>query len=275
MPSLEDNYWAFEVAHDWSRGGEEWSDAWGGTEIAWRTSVFPRIREFLDAGLILEIGSGQGRWTHYLQQHAQRVFAVDISPKCIEFCKRRFAEQPHVECLVNDGMSLGMIEDASVDFIFSFDSLVHADPPVLEAYARQAGHKLKPGAFGFIHHSNLGAYLPKLPRKQAANEHWRSRTMTAELFRGYCAGAGLQCIRQELINWGGTKRLGDCFSIFVKDANTNECHIVENRMFMDEVNRARKSRLLQVFFKPLHRTLHDISLMLGVPEHVAFACVHH
>jgi len=240
MPSIEDNYWAFEVAHDWSRHGEEWSDAWGSTENAWRTTVFPRIREFLDGGVILEIGAGYGRWTHYLQRKAQRLLAVDISPKCIDFCKQRFAGFPNVECFVNDGMSLSMIEDESIDFIFSFDSLVHADPPVLESYIRQAGHKLKSGAFGFIHHSNLGNYASELRRKPAANEHWRSRTMTAELFRGYCAAAGLHCIRQELINWGGTKRLGDCFSIFWKEARTNDCQIVENGDFMAEVNRARK-----------------------------------
>jgi SAM-dependent methyltransferase len=242
MPSLEDNYYSFEVAYDWSRQGEEWSDAWGSTEIAWKTSVFPRIHAFLDVGVILEIGSGFGRWTHYLQRHAQRMFAVDISPKCIAFCKQRFADLPHVKCFVNDGMTLSKIKNKSVDFLFSFDSLVHADPPVLESYLHEAGRKLKRDAVGFIHHSNLGSYPGELrPGKPADDEHWRSRTMTAELFRGYCSAAGLRCVRQELINWGGTKRLGDCFSTFVKDAGTpGGCQVVENHDFMDEVKRAQE-----------------------------------
>ena len=52
-----------------------------------------------------------------------------------------------------------MIPDASVDFVFSFDSFVHPDRDVVEVYLRQLGTKLKIGGKGFIHHSNFGEYV--------------------------------------------------------------------------------------------------------------------
>ena len=35
---------------------------------------------------------------------------------------------------VNDGRSLAFLDDASVDFVFSWDSLVHADADVCRAF---------------------------------------------------------------------------------------------------------------------------------------------
>lgn len=71
-----------------------------------------------------------------------------------------------MRCYVNDGKSLAMVEDRSVDFAFSFDSLVHVEADVIAAYLNQLGKKLKPGGFTFLHHSNLESYrksiwLPK------------------------------------------------------------------------------------------------------------------
>ena len=51
-----------------------------------------------------------------------------------------------------------MVADRSVDFAFSFDSLVHADAEVLDAYAAELARTLAPDGVAFIHHSNLGAY---------------------------------------------------------------------------------------------------------------------
>ena len=37
-----------------------------------------------------------------------------------------------------------MIQDKSIDFVFSFDSLVHAEAEVIEAYLNQLAMKLQP-----------------------------------------------------------------------------------------------------------------------------------
>jgi len=40
----------------------------------------------------------------------------------------------HIEYFINDGRSLDMLENNSIDFAFSFDSLLHAEIDVMHAY---------------------------------------------------------------------------------------------------------------------------------------------
>ena len=46
-----------------------------------------------------------------------------------------------------------MAADASIDFAFSFDSLVHAEANILESYISELARVLKANAIAFIHHS--------------------------------------------------------------------------------------------------------------------------
>lgn len=259
MPTIERNrsLWS---EYDWSQRGEEWSLAWGGSEFQWRCSILPRIEAYLPAGSILEIGTGWGRWTHYLKNHCDRLMGVDLSENCIQYCRQRFAKDTHLSFYLNDGKSLAAIPDESIDFVFSFDSLVHAEAEVLRAYLMQLAGKLKPNGVGLIHHSNLGAYrfyyaikrmIPKgtglLWRMGLLdNDGLRAISMSANAFEDGARKAGLQCISQEIINWG-SKRLIDCLSIFTlvgsKWARPNV--IIENPCFMKEAEDIRTLSLRQ------------------------------
>jgi SAM-dependent methyltransferase len=146
MPSVEDNL-AYWDGYDWSKDGEEWSSRWGGSDAQWVGSIFPRIRRFLPANTILEIGSGLGRWTQYLKDYCKCLIAVDLSPTCVDACRLRFKEFPHIQCHANDGKSLAMIPDRSIDFAFSFDSLVHADAVTVKTYLHQLATKFAPNGF--------------------------------------------------------------------------------------------------------------------------------
>lgn len=255
---LESNRRMWDVEYEWSAGrdGEEWSEAWGGSAAQWESAILPRIHRFVPAGTILEIAPGHGRWTHFLRRLCTRLIVVDLSATCIEACRARFAGDSHLEYHVNDGMSLDMIEDGSVDFVFSFDSLVHADAGVMTAYLTQLGRKLRDGGAGFIHHSNLGMYrgltmLTVLERRpwapsfrrvyeRVVREHLRDRTMSARRFRSACAAAGLSCDRQELVDWYGSHRLIDCLSTFHHDRTAGRStRVVRNPRFMAEAARIR------------------------------------
>ena len=74
--------------------------------------------------------------------------------RCVEACRERFKEDTHIRYAVNDGRSLEMVEEGSVDLVVSWDSLVHCEMDTISAYLRQLKTKLKPGGMGFIHHSN-------------------------------------------------------------------------------------------------------------------------
>lgn len=256
MASVQDNLSTWNGSYDWSGQGDEWSAAWGGTEAKWLGTILPRIQQFIPAGTILELAPGFGRWTNYLKNYAERLILVDLAEKCIEGCRERFSSEAHIEYYVNDGKSLDMISDRSIDFVFSFDSLIHAEADVLEAYIKQLAKKLKPEGVGFIHHSNLGMYLDLVQRTWQTPAELRpplvetgellnlsplhAESMTAALFETYCKEAGIQCIGQELISWFNKQTIG-CFSVFCSQTSkwSRPNRIWENRQFMDEVTTTR------------------------------------
>ena len=45
MPDLQWNIAAWDGSYDWSTGGEEWSQVWGGSEAQWFGSLYPRLEE--------------------------------------------------------------------------------------------------------------------------------------------------------------------------------------------------------------------------------------
>ncbi len=231
MPSIEENLkiWSNFI---WIERGDIWSKAWGGTEYLWYRTIYPRIFSFVPAKSILEIAPGYGRCTQYLKDLAEELSIVDLTERCIEYCKQRFKDKDNLNYYVNDGKSLDMIPDDSIDFIFSWDSLVHCEKDVLEEYVYQFSKKLKPNGVGFIHHSNLANY----DGIEVANVHKRGTTMSAELFNLYCQENNLKCIYQEKIKWGSDV-YNDCFSLFTRQSNCPSIHniIYKNDNFEQEV----------------------------------------
>lgn len=266
MATVEENRVTWNT-YEWPEGGDEWSWEWGGTEAMWYGTLLPRLYRWLPAGTVLEIAPGFGRWTQFLKDQARELIVVDLSDKCIEACRKRFAEATNVSYHVNDGRTLPMLPDRSVDLAFSFDSLVHVEADVLQSYLDDLGRKLAPDGIGFIHHSNLGSWLPRLrwgrrlsrlPRpwngangwllrhgRITTNSHMRAESGTAALFAELCERAGLRCIGQEIVNWG-QPILNDCFSVFTPagSRHAKDLTVVRNPRFMDEaVTMAGRKRL--------------------------------
>ncbi|MFA5026615.1 MAG: class I SAM-dependent methyltransferase [Candidatus Methylomirabilota bacterium] len=265
MPTVEENKTAWGGSYSWSQSGDEWSDDWGGPSMQWYGSILPRIHAFVPTGSILEIACGYGRWTHFLKDLCQRLTAVDLAERCIDACRARFAGSTHIKYVVNDGRSLAMIPEASVDFVFSFDSLVHADPSVLQAYLAELARILTKNGAAFIHHSNLGEYpryrrLEKLPRLyrllgrlrlvDEVRPHWRDFNVTGAHVVGWARERGLCCINQELVNWRTRRTLMDCMSTIVRadSVHARELRVVRNVDFASEM---RCLRRLADLYRPL------------------------
>ena len=244
MPTLDQNMRAWDETYKWIDQGDEWSRAWGGPSAQWFGTILPRLRSFVPAKTILEIAPGYGRWTQFLRELCQNLILVDISPKCIEVCRTRFAAFTGIEYHVNDGQSLAMIGDDSIDLAFSFDSLVHVELDVLLGYLAQLAHKLTPDGVAFIHHSNIGEFVDestgKLP-PEIVNRHWRALSVSAEKVERACEGLGLRCVSQELINWGGTELI-DSFTVVSQPGArwSGETVLVRNTEFNAEVKYVRR-----------------------------------
>jgi SAM-dependent methyltransferase len=248
MPSIEENqsYW---TNYEWSGQGDEWSVGYGGTAMMWAWTIMPRIAAFLPAEHTLEIAPGHGRATQFLAPASRRLSLVDLAEPCITACKERFKEYDHIAYHVNDGRSLDMIDDGSVDFVFSWDSLIHVEDGVMEAYLTQLGRKLRPQGIGVLHHSNMDAYRDQKTGKLTIdNEHWRATSMSAAKFQNFSRTAGLRCVLQELVPWGGTN-FTDCISVFRREAGRTlprRTKVLRNERFFDQVQRRLAGEIREV-----------------------------
>jgi 2-polyprenyl-3-methyl-5-hydroxy-6-metoxy-1,4-benzoquinol methylase len=219
MPSIEENLRKWNTEYDWREGGEEWSQAWGGTPELWTWVIRPRLHAFLPAGTILEIGAGHGRIARCLRSEAERLILVDIAETCIDKCRDLFRDDPGVTCHVNDGLHLATVEDSSVDVAVSFDALVHVELDVMRSYIGELARVLSDDGVAFLHHSNLAQYqhsvlryLPKV--RTSLNRAWRSWSVGADLVAAVAQENGLYCASQELVNWQTPLPLKtDCFSL--------------------------------------------------------------
>ena len=255
MAGVEQQVSVWDREWDWSEAGEEWSRWWGGTPALWYGALLPRIHAHVPAATVLEIAPGFGRWTRFLRGLARELVIVDVAERCIEHCRERFAADDNISYHVNDGRSLRMLGEGSVDFAFSFDSLVHADAEVMEAYATELARVLTPDGVAFLHHSNLAAYrgltrlthvVPNrlrapLVRRGALIDigAWRAQDVGAEWFAAVCGRAGLSCFSQELISWQHGRWLTDALTLLTPAGSgwARPRAVVRNPRFGDEGRR--------------------------------------
>lgn len=255
MPTLAWNETYWDAGTDWTNRGEGWSGAWGDPEMQWFGSIFPRIHRHLDGnGTVLEIACGYGRWTHFLKDHCRRLIGVDLVQQCVDACRQRFANVPNVSFTKNDGRSLAFVKDGSVDFVFSYDSLVHVDEAIMRGYLEQFPRILKPGGTAFLHHSNLGnspiqarlLYTPKirrlfsLARVIERTHHNRDRRMSATRMVEIASDYGLSIVAQECVMWGTRHLLIDCMTTLRLGSSAVFSGPILNRDFMREAETWRR-----------------------------------
>ncbi len=179
----------------------------------WEKFIEPRIKN-VDFETVLELAPGHGRNTEHLIPRAKAIYLVDVNKSCIKRCRKRFKKYSgpcQLLYYVNDGHSLSDIDSGIISFVYSWDSMVHFDKMVVRDYVLEFARVMKPGATGFVHHSNYGHGSQS--SEWIRNPAWRSN-MTLELFADYCAESGLEIIDQQTIDWI-LKDL-DCISTFRK-----------------------------------------------------------
>jgi SAM-dependent methyltransferase len=236
---------------------------WGGAETHWVATILPRIHQFLPAWRVLEIAPGYGRWSNYLLPLSGTYVGVDLTEECVRACRERFGSATNATFAVNDGKSLSMIPDASIDFAFSFDSLVHAEGDVIDGYVAELSRVLAPQGIAFIHHSNLRSLvrslilarlLERALRKVPAVlsilrdlgiadwDHARAKSVNAARFANSCNKAGLVCVGQEIIAWGDGQKMIDCLSLVARPGSRWDRPnvVVTNADFMGEALSAQR-----------------------------------
>ncbi|MEU4524360.1 hypothetical protein AB0F52_37265 [Amycolatopsis sp. NPDC024027] len=80
------------------------------------------------------------------------------------------------------------------------------------------------------------------------NEHWRATSMSAAKFQRFSAAAGLRCVAQELIPWGGTD-FTDGISVFRREAGRSRRHRstqIRNNRYFGQVQQRRAAGIREV-----------------------------
>jgi hypothetical protein len=142
--------------------------------------------------------------------------------------------------LKNDGVSLEGAPE-NLDFVFSFDSLVHVEFDLLDEYVKQIIRKLSKTGAAFLHHSNFGALSPG-----TENPHQRARSVSASRVAQSVIQNKGTVISQELVNWGSME-LNDCFTIFCATGESqSELHFptLYNYKFMLEAEIIKSAQAL-------------------------------
>ncbi len=224
MPSVAENFRAWNDEWPEERGGDEWTgqaDFCGQPYEEWKRSLAERfISPFAAPGRsVLEIGPGHGRWTRILGASGAKISLVDISPRCLRTCER-FLGPALGRAVLGDGSSFPGIPPGSVDFAWSFDCFVHMELDVLSANLREVRRVLKVGGIAVIHHPGrwpaglalarrLAGRLPRLatllsmgyPRIDSGWRGW----VTAGSFRRAARDAGLRVVSSHR-RWGPDDR---------------------------------------------------------------------
>ncbi len=127
---------------------------------------------------------------------------ADITPRCLELCRERFADDEIQYHLIGpDG--LGFLPAESIDLIWSYDVFVHVNPVDTDAYLADFAKVLRPGGRAVIHHP--GRYPSHAERRAG----FRSN-LSAPFFASLCHKHGLRAIEQDRSR---AHKRGDCITV--------------------------------------------------------------
>ncbi|MCJ2053315.1 class I SAM-dependent methyltransferase [Methylobacterium sp. J-070] len=182
MPTKEDNRRVWGREWKWEGDGDEFhqfATEFGQNYDVWKSAL---VKEFIDpffgnATAIAEIGCGHGRWSNYFVGLGKQIFLQDLALECVDYCRKRFG--PDAATYITSDGDLSAIPDQGVDFIWSFDVLVHVESADVEQYMKEIGRILKVGGTCVLHHADTNS-----------KGHWRS-DMTALLMRDFAHRNGL------------------------------------------------------------------------------------
>ncbi len=181
--------------------------------------IWPSIKDF-NFESTLDFAAGHGRNSALLARLAKLLYIVEANPDAVKHLEARFANQDANQCSIqiihNNGLDLRGIPPNAITALYSFDSIVHFEKRLIEAYMPEFERVMAHGAYGFVHHSNFG----RVSQDPDFHKHpgWRSN-VDKDWFAQCCFRHKLLPVRQTPIDW----HIGevvfeefDCISIIYK-----------------------------------------------------------
>jgi len=191
----------------------DWSDYYDSAETntAWQWQIIePYLRESPqpDLSIVLDFACGRGRIAERFADISGKLICADMSVDAIEACRRRFAGNSNVECVVNGNGSIP-VPSGSVSFLYSWDAMVHFNCSEIEEYFVEFKRVLRKDGLALIHHSNYAA-LGSVARPWQKNPGSRGY-VSAQDVRHITRKCGLRVVKQQVMDWSQANL--DCITV--------------------------------------------------------------
>lgn len=202
-----DHQRAWKDRYAWRLDGDEWSGMaafCGQPYEAWKRALIAAFidEHMADGARVVEIAAGHGRWTEHLLRRAGHVTIVEVDQDCLDACVERFAGTDNLATYLTDGWAVPVVPDRSVDFIWSFDSMVHMPPEVVRGYLGEIARTLRPGGIAVLHHAGLSHWsLPLAHLTKYAGRPGRAIQRLAGQGRLRHGGSRSAVSRQSMHKW--------------------------------------------------------------------------
>lgn len=194
----------------WARFQSEVGDAWTNPRQVGMDISAEEMLPYLDREVfapflgtpevLLEIGSGGGRFTELLLPKCQRLIAVDTSKNMLKLLQKRFGPEK-IDYVLGDGKGLSPVPNVSVDAAFSYGTFVHIQQWDIFNYLRELRRVLKPDGRALIHHANTFSelgwehFIRDMEGCVGTHKDWGSfSVMTPEIMREFVERAGLRLL---------------------------------------------------------------------------------
>ena len=103
--------------------------------------------------VVLDLGCGYGRFVEFYVPIASFVYAVDVIDYIIDICKTKYAGIKNVAFIKNNGYSLEMIDDSSIDLISCYNVFQHIPRKATQSYLKEFSRIIKPNGIIIIQFS--------------------------------------------------------------------------------------------------------------------------
>lgn len=177
---------------NWSRYPRDWKSSpslrmgfqtlgeeWGGPEFA--DHIVDLVSDYLGANAdVLELGCGGGKFSQRIAPKCRSLLCTDISAAMIEHTRSSLAAcgvDGNVGYHVLNGVDFAGIPSDSLDFIFSYDVLLHLQPQNVFSYLRDARRVLRRNGTIMVHQINLAT--------ESGFRHFRSQYRQATWERDF------------------------------------------------------------------------------------------
>jgi ubiquinone/menaquinone biosynthesis C-methylase UbiE len=221
--------------------GDEWGD---------KASVDQFVEDFVlphlaDGAKVLEIGSGGGRVARRIVRRCGFLICLDVELEMLRLCRGSVAESTNAAFMISTKDQANIpLASASLDFVYSFDSLVHLDMRLIFQYMREASRVLKPKAKMVLHfathETDMGwqHFLSSVNRNERPGGFGLFEYMDSHEFRRMADQAGFTYLNSSLGRTGNFYYERDAIFLLEKRAVLDGRERRPRSALSDWINRA-------------------------------------